>query len=146
MPKSKSITSPHCTTPSLSQRCILVNPVTSTLQCLHLDLPVTKVDHGPSPWRIPQPHVTFTPTSKTDPLPLRKQLALEHIASRHFYIDGSVRPDGSAGCAIYSTRQMWTHQRKAAGYLTLPVSLTASSRHSCCQPHLSATDKWCGDV
>lgn len=71
---------------------------------------MVEVDRGPPPWRIPQPQVTFTPTSKADPPLLQKQLALEHIntmsssfpAAHHLYVDGSVQPDGSAGCAIYS--------------------------------------------
>ena len=88
----------------------LVNTVCNTLQRLDLRVPVVEVDHGPPPWRIPQPQVTFTPTSKTDPPPLQKQLALGHIstvsssvtAALHLYVDGSVQPDGSAGCAMYS--------------------------------------------
>jgi len=88
----------------------LVNTVCSTLQRLALDVPVAEVDRGPPPWRILQPQVTFTPTSKADPPRLQKQLALEHIAAvsssvsaaLHLYVDGSLQPDGSAGCAIYS--------------------------------------------
>lgn len=88
----------------------LVNTVCSTLQRLDLRVPVDEVDHGPPPWKIPQPQVTFTPTSKAAPPPLQKQLALEHInavsssvpAAHHLYVDGSVQPDGSAGCAMYS--------------------------------------------
>jgi len=88
----------------------LVSTVCSTLHRLHLDIPVAEVDHGPPPWRIPQPHVTFTPTSKTDPPLLQKQLALQHIATlsssvpaaRHLYADGSVQSNGGAGCAVYS--------------------------------------------
>ena len=89
----------------------LVTTVCSTLQRLDLRVPMDEVDHGPPPWRISQPQVTFTPTSKTDPPPLQKQLALEHIrsvsssvpAASHLYVDGSVQPDGSAGCAMYSS-------------------------------------------
>ena len=88
----------------------LVSTVCSTLQRLDLRVPVVEVDHGPPPWRIPTPQVTFTPTSKADPPLLQKQLALEHIsavsssvpAAHHLYVDGSVQPDGSAGCAVYS--------------------------------------------
>ena len=89
---------------------ILANTVCSTLQRFDLRVPEAEVNHGPPPWRIPQPQVTFTPTSKADPPLLQKQLALEHIramsssvpAARHLYVDGSVQPDGSAGCAMYS--------------------------------------------
>lgn len=52
----------------------LINIVRCTLQRLHLDIPVEEVDHGPPPWKIPQPHVSYTPTSKKDPSFLQKQL------------------------------------------------------------------------
>ncbi len=88
----------------------LVNTVCSTLQRLRIEVPVVEVDHGPPPWKIPRLQFTFTPTSKTDPPILQKQLALEHIIklsssvpnAHHLYVDGSVQPDGSAGCAMYS--------------------------------------------
>ncbi|KAG0720142.1 Gag-Pol polyprotein [Chionoecetes opilio] len=88
----------------------LVNTVCSTLLRLDLNVPVAEVDHGPPPWRIPPPQVSFTPTSKAAPPLLQKQLALEHIAAvsssvpaaPHLYVDGSLQPDGSAGCAVYS--------------------------------------------
>lgn len=59
----------------------IVSLVFSSLQHLHLDVPVPEVDHGPPPWRILKLYVTVTPTSKTDPPLLQEQLALEHIAA-----------------------------------------------------------------
>ena len=133
----------------------LVNTVTLTLHCLHLDIHVADVDHEPPPWRIPQPHVTFTPTSKTDPpSPLQKQLALEYIASPPSLLrtistwTADLCSQMSVRAALF-TRWMWTRQRAgwAAGYLTIPAPLSeSSSTPAGCKPHLSATGKWCGDM
>ncbi|KAG7172023.1 hypothetical protein Hamer_G000428, partial [Homarus americanus] len=51
------------------------------LPSLNLDIyvHVAEDDHGPPPWRIPCPAVTFTHTTKADPPLLQKQLALETI-------------------------------------------------------------------
>ncbi|ROT85799.1 hypothetical protein C7M84_006458 [Penaeus vannamei] len=67
------------------------------------------------PWRVLHPAVTYTPTSKSDPPLLQKQLALETIASvstlvpaaHHLYVDGSLQADGSAACAVGVIKPNW---------------------------------------
>ncbi|MPC93904.1 hypothetical protein E2C01_089050 [Portunus trituberculatus] len=60
----------------------------------------------PPPWMLPIPHVCYTPTWKTAPPSLQRQLALETIASvqasHHLYTDGSLLSDGKAGSAVFS--------------------------------------------
>ncbi|MPC54265.1 hypothetical protein E2C01_048175 [Portunus trituberculatus] len=55
---------------------------------------------------LPIPRVCYTPTSKTAPTNLQRQLALETIASlqasHHLYTDGSLLSDGNAGSAVFS--------------------------------------------
>ena len=89
----------------------LINAVCNNIRDLDINIPENAHDPGLPPWRIPLPAVTFTPTSKSAPSPLQKQLALETIdgvtssvpAAHHIYVDGSVQADGSAACAIFSS-------------------------------------------
>ncbi|KAG7164024.1 putative RNA-directed DNA polymerase from mobile element jockey-like 53, partial [Homarus americanus] len=46
---------------------------------LDINVPIAEVDHGPPPWRIPCPAVTFTHTTKAGPPLIQKQLALGTI-------------------------------------------------------------------
>ena len=88
----------------------LIATVSSTL--LRLDIAVSEAEPfpGPPPWLIPTPKVSYTLVS-TSVLPaLQRQLALEAIATvtsadhalHQVYTDGSVQPDGTAGCAVFS--------------------------------------------
>lgn len=59
----------------------------------------------------PSPTVYYTPTTKTTLTALKKQLALETITKvsssgfelHKVYTDGSLQPDGSAGCGVFSS-------------------------------------------
>jgi len=90
--------------------CNLMKVVCDKLQDLNVNVPAPAVVPELPPWRVPHPAVTYTPTSKSDPPLLQKQLALETIASvstlvpaaHHLYVDGSLQADGSAACAIFS--------------------------------------------
>ena len=89
---------------------LLIKTVSTLLQRLDINIPEAEVFHGPPPWMIPTPLVSFTPTSKTAVPALQRQLALEAIAAmsssgpplKLIYTDGSVQPDGAAGCAVFS--------------------------------------------
>ncbi|KAG0719743.1 hypothetical protein GWK47_049880 [Chionoecetes opilio] len=96
--------------------------------------------------------VSFTPTSKAAPTLLQKQLALEHIAAvsssvpaaPHLYVDGSLQPDGSAGCACLLTRRGatggrlgWPQTTQLVQLYLLRVTGTLAGCQSPCQRRLN---------
>ncbi|KAG0714003.1 hypothetical protein GWK47_014959 [Chionoecetes opilio] len=88
----------------------LIKTVSSLLQRLDINVPEAEALPGPPPWMIPTITVHYTPTSKSALPALQRQLALETKASisssrptlNHVYTDGSLQPDGTAGCAVFS--------------------------------------------
>ena len=89
----------------------LIKTVSSTLRRLDMDVSEAEPFPGPPPWLIPIPTVSYTLVA-TSVLPaLQRQLALEAIATmtsadrslHQIYTDGSVQPDGTAGCAVFSS-------------------------------------------
>lgn len=105
----------------------LIKRVCATLTRLNINVPAAEIGPTLPPWRVPLPAVSYTPASKADLPALQKQLALETIASvantvpsaHHLFVDGSVQPDGSAACAVFSATidppggGRWTGRRLA---------------------------------
>ena len=88
----------------------LIKAVSSILLRLNMDVPEAELFPGPPPWLLPTPQVSYTLVS-TSVLPaIQRQLALAAIATMtsadpalpRVYTDGSVQPDGTAGCAVFS--------------------------------------------
>ncbi len=57
----------------------LSRSVSFVLRNLNLDVPVADVPPGPPPWLLPEPKVSYTPTSKSDLPSLQLQMALQHV-------------------------------------------------------------------
>lgn len=102
----------------------LVSVICSNIRRLNINILAVNVDRGFPPWQTPVPAVSYTPTTKTDLPQLQRQRALETIArlsssqrvTHHLYTDGSLRGDGSAGCAVFSPsleplQEGWTGRR-----------------------------------
>ena len=113
----------------------LVKTVCSILRRLDVVVPQEDIVPGPPPWLLPIPRVCYTPTSKTAPPTLQRQLALETIASvqasYHLYTDGPLLSGGKAGSAVFSLdrdppRTIWCSR--------------------CSQPPLSTGYQWSGNL
>ncbi|XP_066974195.1 uncharacterized protein [Macrobrachium rosenbergii] len=115
----------------------LVNTVCSSIWELNVNIVAEDVDHGLAPWQTPVPAISYTPVSKTDLPQLQRQRALETIdrlssslsIAHHYYTDGSLQQDGSAGCAVFSPtleppQEGWTGRR-----------LSKSSSSTYCELH-----------
>ena len=108
----------------------LVRAICTNMQRVGFHIRRQEIVHSPPPWRIPLPAVTYTPTCKSDLPLLQKQLALETIAkvtsslpaAHIIYSDGSLQPDGSGGCAVYSPSMVPPHGgwvgRRLPGFLS----------------------------
>ncbi|ROT83564.1 hypothetical protein C7M84_023256 [Penaeus vannamei] len=109
----------------------LMKKVYDKLQDLNVDVPAPAVVPELPPWRNPHPAVIYTPTSRSDPPLLQKQLAMVIIASNA----------GGPACTIFSPTM-----QPPVGNEWLGRRIPDSSSSTFCELNrlLYALTLWCG--